>query len=101
MVDGGEEAREGRVNASQKVGGDGDGVVVAGFGFVGAMAAIAVHDAGARVAIFEKGERFGGISILLGGGCVGGSDFEKSLAYLERTCVGTTPEEISRRSRWA
>jgi succinate dehydrogenase/fumarate reductase flavoprotein subunit len=94
VVADGEEAREGRVNARQGVGDDGYDVVVAGLGFAGAMAALAAHDAGARVAVFEKGDRFGGVSILSGGGCVGGTDFERCLAYLKRTCLGTTPDDV-------
>lgn len=65
-------------------------VVVAGYGFAGGMAAIAAHDAGARVAIFEKMPHFGGNSILSGGGWVVGSEYEPTLAYLKRTNGDTT-----------
>jgi len=43
-------------------------VVVVGYGYAGAMAAIAAHDAGAKVAILEKALFPGGISICSAGG---------------------------------
>ncbi|MBI4493278.1 MAG: FAD-binding protein [Chloroflexi bacterium] len=69
-------------------------VVVAGYGYAGGMAAITAHDAGARVAIFEKMAHFGGNSMLSGGSCAVGTEYEPTLAYLERTCADATDREV-------
>ena len=69
-------------------------VVVAGYGFAGGMAAIAAHDEGASVGLFEKTAHFGGNSILSGGSCAAGQDYKETLAYLERTCAGATDLEV-------
>jgi succinate dehydrogenase/fumarate reductase flavoprotein subunit len=69
-------------------------VVVAGYGYAGAMAAITAHDEGARVGLFEKMPHFGGNSIMSGGACLTGSEYAATLAYLERTCSGTTDHEV-------
>jgi glycine/D-amino acid oxidase-like deaminating enzyme len=45
-------------------------VVIAGYGYAGAVAAMAAHDAGREVDIFEKTAHFGGNSILSGGSVV-------------------------------
>jgi succinate dehydrogenase/fumarate reductase flavoprotein subunit len=69
-------------------------VVVAGYGYAGAMAAIAAADAGAKVAIFEKMARPGGNSILSGGSCIFGSDYDETLGYLRMTCDNATDDEV-------
>lgn len=73
-------------------------VVVVGFGFAGASAAIAAHDAGARVAIVEKMPHGGGNSRVSGGNCVI-SDPEPSAVlattdYLHRLCFETTDRSV-------
>src|SRR5260221_5675252 len=60
------------------------------------MAAIAAHDAGARVAILEKAEFPGGISICSAGGGRYARDEAGVAAYLEQTCAGTTPLPVLR-----
>ncbi|HLQ31174.1 MAG TPA: FAD-binding protein, partial [Chloroflexota bacterium] len=69
-------------------------VVVAGYGFAGGMAAVTAHDEGARVAMFEKTAHFGGNSILSGGSCAAGTEYQPTLEYLLRTCAGTTDREV-------
>ena len=69
-------------------------VVVAGYGFAGGMAAITARDDGASVGLFEKMAHFGGNSILSGGSCAAGQNYEDTLAYLERTCGGATDTEV-------
>lgn len=66
-------------------------VVVAGYGFAGAVAAIAAHDAGARVLIIEKGEDPGGISVCSSGGLRITESVEEALAYLKATNADTAP----------
>jgi succinate dehydrogenase/fumarate reductase flavoprotein subunit len=72
-------------------------VVVVGFGFAGGMAAIAAHDAGARVLLLEKGAAPGGISVCSAGGVRCTDDADSALAYLLATNGGTTPEPVMRR----
>lgn len=69
-------------------------VVVAGYGYAGAMAAIAAHDEGREVAIFEKMAHFGGNSILSGGSVAVAREYEPALKYLRRTSMGTTDDEV-------
>src|SRR5712692_1291897 len=69
-------------------------VVVAGYGYAGGVAAMTAHDAGARVAIFEKMAHFGGNSILSGGSCAAGTEYGATLAYVKRTCADNTDDEI-------
>jgi succinate dehydrogenase/fumarate reductase flavoprotein subunit len=71
-------------------------VVVVGFGFAGGVAAIAAHDAGARVLLLEKGTAPGGISVCSAGGVRYTDDPESALAYLLATNGGTTPEPVMR-----
>lgn len=70
-------------------------VVVAGYGFAGGMAAVAAHDEGASVGLFEKMAHFGGNSILSGGSCAAGREYQPTLEYLKRTCADTTDIEVS------
>jgi succinate dehydrogenase/fumarate reductase flavoprotein subunit len=69
-------------------------VIVIGYGFAGAMAAIHAHDAGARVLLIDKNPDPGGISVCSAGGLRISDDAEKALAYLVRTNAGTTPEPV-------
>jgi succinate dehydrogenase/fumarate reductase flavoprotein subunit len=69
-------------------------VVVAGFGLAGAIAAIAAHDAGAKVLLLEKELGPGGISICAGGGVRIAQDADAAFAYLQATCAGTTPDAV-------
>ncbi|HEY7067721.1 MAG TPA: FAD-dependent oxidoreductase [Chloroflexota bacterium] len=69
-------------------------VVVAGYGYAGAMAAMTAHDAGARVALFEKMAHPGGNSILSGGACLVGTDYDATLAYLRRTLADATDPAV-------
>ena len=56
-------------------------IVVVGYGLAGATAAIVAHDAGADVVILEKSAKFGGNSILSGGGVTYAEDMEKGFQY--------------------
>lgn len=69
-------------------------VIVAGYGFAGAVSAIVAHDAGARVVILEKRNFPGGLSVVSGGGLAVTDDADEALAYLRRTCNGTTPDPV-------
>jgi succinate dehydrogenase/fumarate reductase flavoprotein subunit len=71
-------------------------VIVVGCGFAGAMSAIAAHDAGARVALFEKMPDPGGISVCSVGGVRVAADAEQAFAYLKRTNRDTTPDPVLR-----
>ncbi len=72
-------------------------VVVVGFGYAGGAAAIAAHDAGARVLLIEKQAAPGGISVCSAGGVRCSDRPEDALAYLLATNGGTTPEPVLRR----
>lgn len=65
-------------------------VAIAGFGFAGGVAAIAAHDAGARVTIFEKCAAPGGISVCSAGGLRIAENADDALAYLTATNAGTS-----------
>ena len=69
-------------------------VAIVGFGFAGGVAAIAAHDAGARVTLLEKCAAPGGISVCSAGGLRIADDAGDALADLEATNAGTssTPE---------
>ncbi len=71
-------------------------VACIGFGFAGAAAAVAAHDAGARVLLVEKMPDPGGISICSAGGVRVSRDSDASFRYLCRTNAGTTPEHLLR-----
>lgn len=68
-------------------------VVVVGYGFAGAAAAIEAHDRGANVLLIEKNTHPGGTSICSAGGVRVAKDRDAALAYLIETNAGTTPEE--------
>ncbi|MCS7114063.1 MAG: FAD-binding protein [Nitrososphaerota archaeon] len=70
-------------------------VVVVGFGYAGACAAIAAHDAGAEVLIIEKApERFaGGNSRVSGGGMRIPLNFSEAAKCFKAMFFGTVPED--------
>lgn len=72
-------------------------VIVVGYGFAGAVSAIAASDAGARVLLLEKQPDPGGISVCSAGGIRVTSDPAKAFAYLKATNAGTTPEDVLER----
>ena len=69
-------------------------VVVVGYGYAGAIAAIEACDAGRKVLLIEKMSFPGGISICSGGNVRIADDAEKALAYLKASCAGTTPDDV-------
>jgi succinate dehydrogenase/fumarate reductase flavoprotein subunit len=69
-------------------------VVVVGFGFAGAVAAIAAHDRGARVLLVEKMPDPGGISICAGGGLRLARNRDAAISYLRATNDGATPDDV-------
>lgn len=68
-------------------------IVVVGYGFAGAAAAIEAHDRGANILLVEKNATPGGISICSAGGVRIARDRDAALAYLRQTNAGTTPDE--------
>jgi succinate dehydrogenase/fumarate reductase flavoprotein subunit len=91
------------VTCSQLLGGGHDGewnaaadVVVVGYGYAGAVAAIEAHDAGADVLLIEKMPDPGGISITSGGNVRIVEDAEEGLRHLQATSAGTTPDDVLR-----
>jgi succinate dehydrogenase/fumarate reductase flavoprotein subunit len=72
-------------------------VIVIGFGYAGAVAAIEAHDAGASVLLIEKQPDPGGISVCSAGGLRIANNAESAFAYLAATNAGTTPEAVLRR----
>lgn len=71
-------------------------VVVVGYGFAGAIAAIEAHDAGAKVLLIEKMPFPGGISILSGGAVRSAFDASDAFAYLKASSAATTPDDVLR-----
>ena len=69
-------------------------VVVVGYGYAGAVAAIEAHDAGASVLILEKMPDPGGISITSGGNVRIVDDAEQGFQHLKATNDGTTPDSV-------
>ena len=69
-------------------------VVVVGYGYAGAVAAIEACDAGSSVLLVEKMPDPGGISICSGGNVRTADDADDALAYLKETAAGTTPEDV-------
>jgi succinate dehydrogenase/fumarate reductase flavoprotein subunit len=69
-------------------------VIVVGFGFAGGVAAIAAHDAGARVLLLEKQPDPGGISVCSAGGIRVAENAADALVYLKATNAGTTPDPV-------
>jgi succinate dehydrogenase/fumarate reductase flavoprotein subunit len=71
-------------------------VVVVGFGYAGAAAAIAASDAGASVLLLERMPTPGGISICSAGGVRIAEDPDRAFAYLRATNAGKTPDAVLR-----
>src|SRR5262245_22980726 len=71
-------------------------VVVVGYGYAGAVAAIEAHDAGADVLLIEKMPDPGGISITSGGNVRFVEDVEEGFRHLQATSAGTTPDPVLR-----
>ena len=69
-------------------------VIVVGFGYAGGIAAIAAHDAGARVLLLEKRRAGGGISVCSAGGVRCADRADAALSYLVATNAGTTPDDV-------
>ncbi|WP_413733960.1 FAD-dependent oxidoreductase [Sodalis sp. RH21] len=69
-------------------------VIVVGFGFAGAAAALAAHDSGAHVLLIEKMPDPGGISICSGGGIRIVTDREPGRAYLRETAGPDVPDAV-------
>ncbi len=75
---------------------DATDVVIVGYGYAGAVAAIEAHDAGADVLIVEKMPDPGGISITSGGNVRTVADAELGFQHLKATNAGTTPDSVLR-----
>ncbi len=71
-------------------------VIVVGYGYAGAVAALEARQAGADVLLIEKMPDPGGISITSGGNIRTVQDVEQGLAYLRATNGGTTPDSVLR-----
>lgn len=69
-------------------------VIVVGYGFAGAAAAMAAHDSGARVLLIEKMSHAGGISIVSGGAVRVARDREAARTYVHATNAGRTPTDL-------
>ena len=69
-------------------------VVVIGYGFAGAAAAIAASDSGAKVVLLEKMPDPGGISICAGGGVRIAKSHADAFAYLKATNADATPDDV-------
>ena len=65
-------------------------VVVVGYGYAGAVAAIEAHDAGADALLIEKMPDPGGISITSGGNVRTVESAEEGFRHLQATNAGTT-----------
>ncbi|MDD5701928.1 MAG: FAD-dependent oxidoreductase [Dehalococcoidales bacterium] len=71
-------------------------VIVAGYGGAGAAAAIAAHDAGARVIVLEKSDRQGGNTRLAGGTLREFLDTEKAIDYFGAILDNTVSREVTK-----
>ena len=72
-------------------------VLVIGYGAAGAAAALAAHDAGARVLVVEKCPQPGDNSLVSSANTVypqRPDDVERFARYLTEVCDGTTPAEV-------
>jgi succinate dehydrogenase/fumarate reductase flavoprotein subunit len=71
-------------------------VVVVGYGYAGAVAALEAREAGADVLLIEKMPDPGGISITSGGNVRIVADAEAGFAHLRASNGGTTPDSVLR-----
>jgi succinate dehydrogenase/fumarate reductase flavoprotein subunit len=85
-------ARRARVPAGPASAGVTD-VTVLGFGPAGASAAIAAHDAGARVTVVEK-LPYGGGNCLNSGGFLVDVGGPRAVDHLDALCFGKTPRDV-------
>lgn len=69
-------------------------VVVIGFGGAGASAAIAAHDAGARVLVLEKAAEGGGNTLESGGTIRQLADWREAVVHYRALTQGTTPDDL-------
>jgi succinate dehydrogenase/fumarate reductase flavoprotein subunit len=69
-------------------------VIVIGYGFAGAVAAINAADAGARVLLAEKEPSGGGISICSYGAIRSAHSVDEAFAYLKATNGGRTSDDV-------
>ena len=69
-------------------------VVVVGYGYAGAIAAIEASDRGSKVLLIEKMPDPGGISVCSGGNVRTAEDADLAFAYLKESCAGTTPDDV-------
>ena len=69
-------------------------VLIVGYGAAGANAAIAAHDAGARVVIVEKLSSGGGNSAVCAGGMVIPQSLEAAIGYYRALSSGTVSDEM-------
>jgi len=69
-------------------------VVVVGYGYAGAVAALESQEAGADTLLIEKMPDPGGISITSGGNVRTIEDVEEGYSYLRSTNDGTTPDSV-------
>lgn len=69
-------------------------VLIIGYGAAGANAAIAAHDAGARVSIIEKLNYPGGNSGVCAGAMLIPNDIEQAVKYYRSLSFGTVDEEM-------
>jgi len=71
-------------------------IVVVGYGYAGAVAALEAREAGADVLLIEKMPDPGGISITSGGNVRTVEDADEGFLYLQATNAGTTPDSVLR-----
>ena len=71
---------------------EGRDVVVVGYGFAGAMAAVAAAQRGAAVLLVEKMDQPGGLSACSAGGVRIARDADAAFAYLKATNADTAPD---------
>jgi succinate dehydrogenase/fumarate reductase flavoprotein subunit len=82
------------MNDTQDIFDDEFDVLVVGYGFAGAAAAIAAADGGKKVLLVEKMPDPGGISICSGGSARSAYAFDDALAYLTASNAGRTPNDV-------
>ena len=68
-------------------------VLVLGFGLAGASAAIAAHDAGAKVTVLEK-MSYGGGNALNSGGYLANVEGPHAVDHFDALCFGKTPRDV-------
>ena len=69
-------------------------IIVIGYGFAGAVAAIEAHDAGAQTLIMEKERHPAGCSPAASGGIMCCNDAQKMFSYLRCSAAGRVPDAI-------